>query len=266
MLTLPEMRFDINTPQTRDLSMAIAPDGQTLAFAAASESGPRLWLRSMASGTAQPLAGTEGAGYPFWSPDSRSVGFFAEDKLKRVDVVGGGVPGARKCTLRYRGGAWNRDGTILFGTASGGPIVRVSETGGEPAAVTPEGQPGQDIFPEFLPDGRHFLYHVQNIAEPGIYVGQIEGGETRRLLASDSSGGVQRPIGTTVLHPAGHAVRAELHCLRLELTGNPYPIAGGALSGTVSVSATGAVAYRPGGRDRKRSATFDLVRPVRPGD
>ena len=89
--TLPEMRFDINTPQTRDLSMAIAPDGQTLAFVAASESGPRLWLRSMASGTAQPLAGTEGAGYPFWSPDSRSVGFFAEDKLKRVDVVGGGV-------------------------------------------------------------------------------------------------------------------------------------------------------------------------------
>jgi eukaryotic-like serine/threonine-protein kinase len=148
--TLPEMRFDINTPQTRDLSMAIAPDGQTLAFVAASESGPRLWLRSMASGTAQPLAGTEGAGYPFWSPGSRSVGFFAEDKLKRVDVVGGGVRVLANAPFAV-GGAWNRDGTILFGTFSGGPIVRVSETGGEPAAVTPAGQPGQDIFPEFLP-------------------------------------------------------------------------------------------------------------------
>jgi serine/threonine protein kinase/Tol biopolymer transport system component len=86
--TLPETRFEINTPQTRHLSMAIAPDGQTLAFVAASESGPRLWLRSMASGSAQPLAGTEGAASPFWSPDSRSLGFFAGDKLKRVDVAG----------------------------------------------------------------------------------------------------------------------------------------------------------------------------------
>ena len=148
--TLPETRFDINTPQTRDLSMAIAPDGQTLAFVAASESGPRLWLRSMVSGSAQPLAGTEGAGSPFWSPDSRFVGFFAEDKLKRVDVAGGGVQVLANAQNGF-GGAWNRDGTILFGMSSGEPIIRVSETGGEPAPVTPAGQPGQHIFPAIPP-------------------------------------------------------------------------------------------------------------------
>jgi eukaryotic-like serine/threonine-protein kinase len=86
--TLPETRFEVNTPQTRHLSMAIAPDGQTLAFVAASESGPRLWLRSMASGSAQPLAGTEGAGSPFWSPDSRSgYRFRPSDVSFRITLV-----------------------------------------------------------------------------------------------------------------------------------------------------------------------------------
>ncbi len=263
--TLPETRFDIHTPQTRDLSMAIAPDGQTLAFVAASESGPRVWLHSLLSGSAQPLAGTEGGRSPFWSPDSRFVGFFAEDKLKRVDVAGGGVQVLANAQNGF-GGAWNRDGTILFGMSPNAPIFRVSETGGVPAPVTPAGQPGQHIFPAFLPDGRHFLYYVEDIAEPGIYVGQIDGGETRRLLAADSPA-VYAPSGQLLFIRKDALYAQNFDPVRLELTGNPYPVAGGALSGSVSVSATGAVAYRPGGiRSGICSATIDLVRPVRPGD
>ena len=242
--TPPERRFDINTPQTTDLSMAIAPDGETLAFVAASESGPRLWLRSMASGSAQPLAGTEGAREPFWSPDSRFVGFFAGDKLKRFDVAGGEVQVLANAQNAF-GGAWSRDGTILFGKASGEPIVRVSQTGGEPAPVTPAGQPGPHISRQFLPDGRHFLYLVRNISEPGIYVGQIDGGQTQRLLASDSPT-VYASSGQLLFIRQDTLFAQNFDPERLQLNGNPYPVARGALNGTVSVSATGAVAYRPG--------------------
>jgi len=242
--TLPETRFDISTPQTRNLSMAIAPDGQTLAFVAASESGPRLWLRSMASGSAQPVAGTEGAGGLFWSPDSRSVGFFAGDKLKRVDIGGGGVQVLANAQNAYRG-TWSPDGTILFGLATSAPIFRVSETAGEPAPVTPAGQPGEHSSPEFLPDHRHFLYYVRNIAEPGVYVGQIDGGETRRLLAADSPA-VYAPSGQLLFIRQDTLFAQNFDPERLQLAGSPYPVAHGALNGNVSVSATGAVAYRPG--------------------
>jgi hypothetical protein len=161
-----ETRFNISTPPARDLSMAIAPDGQTLVFVADSEGGPRLWVHSLASGSARLC---------------RSVGFFADGKLKRIDV-GGGAAQALANVHNAATGTWNRDGTILFGmtTSSSDGIVRVSATGGEPVDVTPPGQPGVESFPEFLPDGRHFLYHVRVIPQPGVYVGRIDGGETRR--------------------------------------------------------------------------------------
>jgi Tol biopolymer transport system component len=243
----PETRFNINTPPTRDLSMAIAPDGQTVVFIADSEGGPRLWVHSLASGSARPLVGTEGARSPFWSPDSRSVGFFAEDKLKRIDV-GGGAAQALANVHNGLAGTWNRDGTILFAmnASSTDGIVRVSATGGEPVAVTPPRQPGIENFPEFLPDGRHFLYHLRQIPQAGVYVGRIDGGETRRLLASDSPA-VYAPSGQLLFIRQDTLFAQNFDLVRLELTGDPYTVARGALNGTVSASAGGAVAYRPGG-------------------
>jgi len=100
--------------------------------------------------------------------------------------------------------------------------------------------------PQFLPDGRHVLYYVGNVAEPGVYVGQIEGGEARRLLASDSPA-AYAPSGQLLFIRKDALYAQNFDPVRLELTGNLYPVASGALTGTVSVSATGAVAYRPGG-------------------
>ena len=109
-----EMRLQVITPPTDDLiSLAISPDGQRIAFVGSTEGKSQLWIRALESASAQPLPGTEGASYPFWSPDSRSLGFFAEGKLKRIDIVGGPARVLANAPLG-RGGAWNQDGVIIF--------------------------------------------------------------------------------------------------------------------------------------------------------
>jgi len=111
----PEIRVEVNTPSTDDpFSFAISPDGRQLVFSASNEGKSQLWARSLDSLAAQPLAGTEGGTSPFWSPHSASVGFFADGKLKRIDVVGGAPQVLANAAAVGRGGAWNRDGTILF--------------------------------------------------------------------------------------------------------------------------------------------------------
>jgi eukaryotic-like serine/threonine-protein kinase len=113
-----EMRVDITTPATGDPeSLALSPDGQKIVFVAISEGVPRLWVRSLDSVTARPLLETGQAKYPFWSADSRSVGFFADDKLKRVDVQDGSVRALANAPLG-NGGAWNGEGAILFSRAA----------------------------------------------------------------------------------------------------------------------------------------------------
>ena len=108
-----EMRLEINTPPTSDpASLAISPDGQRIVFTATVDGRSQLWLRSFDSVSTRSLAGTESGVYPFWSPDSRSVGFFADSNLKRIDIGSGSVQILATAPVG-RGGAWNRDGTIL---------------------------------------------------------------------------------------------------------------------------------------------------------
>jgi DNA-binding winged helix-turn-helix (wHTH) protein len=124
-------------------NFAIAPDGQRLAFVAtAQDGGTALWIRSLAAGAAQQLSGTEGAMYPFWSPDSRQVGFFAEGKLRSIDPSSGAVQNLCDAPGGF-GGAWNNRGTIIFagqlknsGIGSFSTIFKVSASGGEPELVT----------------------------------------------------------------------------------------------------------------------------------
>jgi Tol biopolymer transport system component len=179
------MRVEITTPSTSNpLHFALSPDGGRLVFVASGDGLSRLWVRSLDGVAAQPLAGTDNAEYPFWSPDSRSIGFFAESKLKRIDIAGG-PPQALADAPAARGGAWNPDGTILFAASQAGPLSRVSASGGEPAVVTRivQGQLSHRL-PRFLPDGRHFLFFVQgSAATQGIYWGSLDGGEPRRLVA-----------------------------------------------------------------------------------
>ena len=110
----PEMRLEIITPATTDpVSFALSPDGRQIVFVASGDGPSRLWLRPLASTTAQPLAGTEGASLPFWSPDSRSVGFFADGKLKRLDI-GGGPPQMRSPTRSLAAGRGTRTASSCF--------------------------------------------------------------------------------------------------------------------------------------------------------
>ena len=137
---------------------ALSPDGNLLAFSAVDPAGNSLlWVRPLHSLVAQPLNGTKGATFPFWSPDSRSIGFFANNKLKTIAASGG--PVQTLCSALARGGAWGKEGTIIFTELNF--ISRVSETGGVPKAITKLDTIRQEVshrWPCFLPDGRHFFY------------------------------------------------------------------------------------------------------------
>ena len=186
----PEVRLTITTPNSTNWSSpAISPDGLYVVVVAISDGEAQLWLRALDSTSATPLNGTEGASYPFWSPDSQSVGFFAEARLKRVDIDGGSVETLADAPTG-RGGAWNRDGSILFAPTAASPLSRIPANGGEPTVVTQIQSPEQTDhrFPQFLPDGRRFLYYARGTPEGrGIYVSDLDGSDTQRLAARGRS-------------------------------------------------------------------------------
>jgi hypothetical protein len=198
------------------------------------------------------LAGTDYAGKPFWSSDSRSVGYFADGKLKRIDLDGGSVQTLADASVAG-GGAWNRDGVILFSPVPFSPILRISATGGAPAAVTRVETPRQAGHgsPHFLPDGHHFLYYVRGGPEArGVHLGQLEGTESRRLFDADSAA-VYAPSGTLLFIRQGTLFAQTFDPVRLELSGNPSPVAeqvAVTLRGApaLSASAAGSIAYRTG--------------------
>lgn len=138
---------------------ALSPDGRRLAFvASASGERTRLWLRPLDSPTPQPLAGTDGATYPFWSPDSRYIGFFADGKLKKIEASGGAAQSLCEAT-EGRGGTWGPNGDIVFAPGIYTGIYQVPATGGTPVQLTSLSNSGDsDRFPSFLPDGKHVLY------------------------------------------------------------------------------------------------------------
>lgn len=137
----PEMSLEINTPSTPDpLSFAISPDGRQIVFVASGGGQAQLWLRPLNSVAAQPLNGTNDPSFPFWSPDSRSIGFFSSGKLKRIDVVGGGLPRTLANAEIGRGGTWSPDGTIVFRptSTSGGGLWRRTGRGADEGSAGPD--------------------------------------------------------------------------------------------------------------------------------
>ena len=156
-------------------SIALSPDGRRAAFIARTDTGKSmLWVRSLDALTSQPLAGTDGASFPFWSPDSRFIAFFASGKLRKIDANGG--PPQTICDAQSgRGGTWNREGVILFTPSVADPIYKVSAAGGVPAPITELDAKAGDTghrFPAFLPDGIHYLYFVES---PAATTGSVEG-------------------------------------------------------------------------------------------
>jgi Tol biopolymer transport system component len=184
-------RFELPTGATSEpLSFALSADGHQLAFVEVENGVERLRVRGLDQISSRTIVGTEGATYPFWSPDSRSVGFFADRKLKRVDLFNGDVRILADAP-NGRGGTWNRDGVIVFAPTIAGPLMRIGSAGGTPSAVTRlgAGQPTHR-WPQFLPDGRRFLYVAPQAALPseGIFIGALDGSGPVAVVDDDIAG------------------------------------------------------------------------------
>jgi Tol biopolymer transport system component len=154
MIVDPENQHVVGAP-------IISPDGRRVAFVATTPEGTsKLWLRPIDAMAPQPLQGTEDATYPFWSPDSRFIAFFASGQLKKIDVAGGSPQTICEAT-NGRGGAWSKAGVIIFSQRISSALVQVSSAGGSPTPLTtldPSKGEQSHRFPHFLPDGRHFLF------------------------------------------------------------------------------------------------------------
>jgi eukaryotic-like serine/threonine-protein kinase len=257
-----------------------SPDGTKLAFTARDEKGRiLLYVRPLTSLTAQPLSGTEDSMYPFWSPDSREIGFFAAGKLKKINASGG--PPQNICdVINGRGGAWSKDGVIVFAPSASQPLSRVPAAGGtpEPASKVDFSQ-GENShrWPSFLPDGKHFLYWSRNsrgTQEHVLYVGELGSLQAKPLRKSE----------TMAAYASGYLLFMRDQTLmaqpfdpgRLELSGEPTPIAehvainGGTGRPLFAASDTGSLVYQSGemtggwdllwlARDGKRTGSLGQV-------
>lgn len=263
---LPETRLEVGTPTTNDrTSFALSPDGRQIVFVAEGDGAPRLWLRPLERTAAQPLAGTEGATSPFWSPDSRSVGFFADGLLKRLDMAST-TPHTVAAAVNSRGGTWNQDGVILFAAGTGVALSRVPASGGEATAATTLDRQSSHRYPFFLPDGKHFLFFAQGSSDKaGIFLGALDSTETSRLTPADTAA-VYLPSGWLVWQRDGALVAQPLDVTARRLLGEARILsdsvasdAGGIAGGrsSASVSMTGLVAYRAGGASRRQLTWFD---------
>jgi eukaryotic-like serine/threonine-protein kinase len=172
-------------------SAVISPDGQKIAFTATSPDGKwQLWVRSLDSPDARLLPGTDDPLEPFWSPDSKSIAFGSQGKLKRIDLAGGSAQ-VLCDAARMTGGAWSTKGVILFGSDYGSVLFQVPATGGEPKAVTIVDAAHGDFghtSPSFLPDANHFLYRVSVTTNPqGVWVGSLSSPEVKQVLTDNTS-------------------------------------------------------------------------------
>jgi Tol biopolymer transport system component len=252
----PLARMSILLPEmSRIRSLAIAPDGRAIAVVLLKDGKQQIWVRALDGLELTPLAGTDNAADPFWSPDSRSIAFIADAKLKKIDRSGG--PAQTLCdALGVLGGTWNRKGDILIGGLW--RVQRVSNAGG---AVTdlPGHAAVTEGFPVFLPDGLHYMA-VRNIfaspTEAGIWLSSMEGPESRRILPDVSSIEIMGPpsgssVGAVLFTRAETLMALPFDMKRLEATGDPFPVAPDIALGInahslAAASNTGVLAYASG--------------------
>ena len=233
----------------------LSPDGARVAFTAAGTLTPDLYIRSLDSVEARRLPGTEGAYSPFWSPDGHFVAFFANGKLQKLDLMGGSPETLCSVTL-CAGGAWNREGVILFAQSGAPGLLRVSAAGGTPVAATrrdiSKGETSH-TWPSFLPDGEHFLFSVASsrAESRGIYLGSLRSPQVSRILG-DESNGQYSPAGFLLFNRNNNLMAQAFDAKRLRLTGDPFPVAdkvavfGNALPGAAFSAAGNSLVYRTG--------------------
>jgi serine/threonine protein kinase/Tol biopolymer transport system component len=272
------IRFTLSAPEKSSYrgELALSPDGRRLAFVADGSSGRSLWVRALDSVEARELPGTADASLPFWSPDSRFIAFFANNKLKRIDPVSGEPQVLADISADARGGAWAPDGTIIFTPAYTTPLSKVSAEGGavKPFTVLDQSQEQTSHrWPSFLPDGRHFLYFaLSNKKElQGIYVGSLDSKEVKFLLRASSLGAYAPGSGTNfghLLFMRDKSLMAQPFDARdLHLTGESTVVAEGVLNfpeeggptayAAFSASANGRLSYIPGNVSLMQMGWFD---------
>jgi Tol biopolymer transport system component len=259
-------RLDVVTPPTGDpFSFALSPDGRRLAYVAVVEGQSRLWIRSLDQATAQPLPGTDGARFQFWSPDGKAIGFFADGKLKRIDLAGG-APQVLADAPSGLGGTWNRDGIIVFPAVFNAGLMRVEASGGQPRALTrlASGQ-SSHRFPQFLPDGRRVLFFAIAEERPemrGAFVTSLDGSEPTRVLAANTPA-MYAPPGYLLQVSDGVLMAHRFDAARGLLSEEPVPLAqpvgtdARTFRVALSVSEGGVLAYRNNAAARRQLVWTD---------
>jgi Tol biopolymer transport system component/tRNA A-37 threonylcarbamoyl transferase component Bud32 len=265
-------RFQVAAPENAVFTEnppAISPDGRKLVFTANKPGeGPHLWLRSLDALQSTLLAGTESAYFPFWAPDSRSVGFFADHKLKRIELATGVVT-TISSVYRGVGGTWNQHGVILISLLASGPelpaLFRVGESGGEPVPVLAGLKAGKS-FPAFLPDGEHFVFLMHDrFQAQGIYAGSLDSSETKFVTPSDAKA-VFAPPGYMFFTRGGNLFAQRFDSNARSLSGDSHLItenlAGATNSnvfgaGVLAGVSTNVLAYRTGRAPEYQLAWYD---------
>ena len=246
-----DMTFDITGD--RAAPPVMAPDGMSIVYGA----GGKLWLRQLDQDKPRVLEGSEGAAFPFWSPDSKAIGLFSSGKLQTLSVAGG-APVVVCDAPNARGGTWSREGFILFAPTIRSPIVKVPAGGGHPEPVTAlkEGKATTHRWPQMLPDGKHFLFFAADHANPygdeaAEYVGSADGGEPVRVVHAIASAVY---AGGRLLYLRGSTLTAQTFDLRSwRLTGEPTVVASdvgydyGTWHGLFTASDSGPLIFRNGG-------------------
>ena len=248
-----QVRFPFLPPANTSLgTMAVSPDGLSIAFTGTTHGTTQLWVRRLDSLTATSFPETDDAALPFWSPDADAIGFFAAGKLWTVEVAGG-TPQSIASAPNGRGGTWNREGIIVFSPDVTGPLVRVAASGGSPEPVTTLGPNERGhLWPEFLPDGGHFLYLADSIAREyhHLSVGDLSTRQVRNLFRL-ASNAVYAPEGYLLFERDRKLVAQPFDTTRLQLSGDPLTLAEDVAQQwsldhktDVSVSNTGLLAFR----------------------
>jgi DNA-binding winged helix-turn-helix (wHTH) protein/Tol biopolymer transport system component len=242
LLTPPSPPFEpavrsvwLSQPSPPEASIAsggvLSPDGRYLAFVARDDTAGKnaLWVRSLQSSALERLPGTDDASKPFWSPDSRRMGFFANGQLLTVDVVSRAVVNVADVDVVVAGGSWGPDDTILFALWPSGLYAAPASGDGSVETVATLDREARDIafaWPQFLPDGRRFLYQIVSLdpARSGVHLGNLDTGESRRLLGGDSAATFAAPRHLLYVEN-GLLLAAEIDTDSLELTGRTSVVA-----------------------------------------
>ncbi len=259
---MPVMRTSILPPDGVRFSLrgvhpgpvVISPDGRRVVFTGRQTGGKSLlFVRELDSTEARALIGTDNAGYPFWSPDGQSIGFFADGKLKRVDISG--APPLALCEAPVgKGGAWNEDGTIVFAPSFATPLHSVPAVGGISTPITemrPDEGENSHRFPQFLPDGDHFIYFARLGGEvSAIRLSSVSGDEDREVMRATSN--VVYASEQILFLRQSTLMSRPFDPDKLGFTGDPVPVADpvrfipGAMRGIFDASADGMLVYQAG--------------------